>query len=356
MKTLQKHLLASQCFSIVEKWKNWLISRPQKLLPAHVRLNQIGSAYRESRLLYLAVKLDIADSIADENVSINDLAGEQRLNLNKDNKNGNDNLYRVLRALASIGIFTEIKYQVFANNRFSKLLLRSNKWNVRQHVLRENQQSDSAVWLSKMESLLGLNNTLCIDNGSADSLRGNPFEGFDWSVFDLVFDLGNAKGEHILDMFQSSKNLNICIFDNSAGIKSAKMFWQTKYAQISTLRFSFEQGDMLTSLPKASSKFNLYCFAKVFRCLSDRDCLTILQNAQKAMSGFKATIAIVDSVLPEGGLNPCAALDDVQLLLENNGRHRTLKQWQYIINQSDFGIAEIVNLKAFEKILVLRLT
>jgi hypothetical protein len=119
-------------------------------------LNHIGSAFRESRLLYLVVQLDIAELLADNNVSVVQPAKEQNLN--------SDNLYRVLRALVSMNIFTEVQPKVFANNRLSKLLLKSNNYHVRQDILRDNQTSRSAVWFDNIESQLGVSNTPSIEN------------------------------------------------------------------------------------------------------------------------------------------------------------------------------------------------
>jgi len=355
MITLQKNRFINKLFSIAKKWKSVLVLLPYKFLPAHARLSHIGSAFRGSRLLYLAVQLDIADLLANQNVTVEHIAKKQSLN--------RDNLYRILRALVSMGIFTEVSPKVFANNRLSKLLLRSNKYNVRQDILLDNQASKSAVWFDNDESQKGVSNrpsSKDLRRGTSEHLnidtKVNTFEGFDWSSFDLVFDSGNANGDHILDILRSTSDLNICIYDNSAAIRSAKMFWQGDHIKDTNIRLSFEQGDMFTSLPKASSQHNLYCFVRVFSGLSDRDGLTILRNAKVAIANFNATIAIVDTVLPIEGLDPSDALDDIQLLLGNSGEHRTLKQWEILIKQTDFTLAEVAELRSSNKILVLRKT
>jgi hypothetical protein len=362
MTRLQKQGVINKCFSIAKKWKNKLVLLPQKFLPAHVRLNLVGSAFRESRLLYLAVKLDIADLLADLAVPVDLLAKDSDINA--------DNLYRILRTLVSMGIFKETQPKVFANNSISLLLCRANKHNLRQHILNENNASKSSLWFNQLEARLRMqpdNQPRAIEHnfftqGDSDSSihepngKVNMFEGFDWSTFDLVFDVGNANGEHVLDMFLSSKNLNICIYDNSAAISSAKIFWQGKHIKETNIRLSFEPGNIFKSLPKASSQRNLYCFVSVFSGLSDKDCLTILDNIKFAMANFDATVAIVDIVLPIVGLESSDALDDIQLLLENGGEHRTLDQWHKVISQTDLSIVEVVELRSSNKIIVLQKT
>ena len=72
------------------------------------------------------------------------------------------------------------------------------------------------------------------------------------------------------------------------------------------------------------------------------------------MATFDATVAIVDTVLPIVGLDTSDAFDDIELLLENSGKHRTLEQWQTLIAQTDFNLDEMVDLRSSNKILVLR--
>jgi hypothetical protein len=92
---------------MVKKLKNELLLLPHKCLPAHVRLNHIGSAFCESRLVYLAAKLDVADLLANLAVTVDLIAKKSDINA--------DNLYRVLSALVSIGIFKEIPPRVLAH-------------------------------------------------------------------------------------------------------------------------------------------------------------------------------------------------------------------------------------------------
>jgi hypothetical protein len=74
------------------------------------------------------------------------------------------------------------------------------------------------------------------------------------------------------------------------------------------------------------------------------------------MTNFKATVAIVDTIFPVVGLDSSDALDDIQLLLENSGEHRTLNQWQKLLKPSGFSIVEVVDIRSSNKILGLRKT
>ena len=67
-------------------------------LPPHARLIQMGTGYWISRLVYAAVKLGLADRLADGPKSAAELAGATGTHA--------PSLHRLMRTLASLGILT----------------------------------------------------------------------------------------------------------------------------------------------------------------------------------------------------------------------------------------------------------
>jgi hypothetical protein len=363
MKTLQRHRLAARYFSLSQKAKNWFVRQPFKFLPAHVRLGQIGAGYRDARLLYLAAKLGIADEIAEQTVSIEMLS--KRLIVNT------EALYRLLRSLAALGIFNEIKPQVFVNTRLSELLRRHKKNNVVNKILADNSVQKSVVWLDELELNFGhsfpqvsvskpcesdaLPNIQSSESTGNVSSGANPYCDFDWSKFDLVFDLGFATGAHLSYILQCENELNICVFDKPLTIRSARKKWLSDQKFSSILRVSFEEGDILKSMPKATTNKHLYCFVSVFRELNDKDALLALDNIRKVLGGYQTTVVIFDAVLPETKADRLITLSDMQLLVEKTGKERTLSQWESLFMKSAFQLAELVTLRSTKSALVLTL-
>jgi hypothetical protein len=372
MNTFQKRIWLIKFHSIIEYCKSYLISLPFRLTPARIKLNLLGSAYRESRLLYLVIKLNVADLIADKNMHVDDLA--KALNLNV------DNVYLLLRALVSLGVFNEVTSRVFSNNKISLLLRESSTSGLNHTILTYHNKHNNNLWFKQLDLVFKTNNIVVLDNDLNNYLANetlvevtdinlasnhtlSAFEGFNWSSFDLMFDLGNAAGQHITEILRLSESMNICIYDNPKAIKSAKMFWKGQEPSSSSagnitnnrtvFRVSFEEGEILRSLPKASTNENLYCFINIFSGLSDDDCLTILSNAKQAIGQFSATVVVIDSVLSTIAPSPFDAINDMQLLLEKNTKQRTIMQWNKLINKSDFTISEIVKLRSSNKVLVL---
>lgn len=384
MKTLQKHFIVYQYNALLAKANSWLAQLPAKILPPHIRLKHIASAYRESRLLYVAAKLDIAEELATDKVPITALTDSLGLNP--------EYLGRVLHALASIGIFHEVQPQVFANNSLSTLLRDSHKNTVRHDILFNNNEEISSLWFDntciESASLYELGENLDespsenvgtdlpatslaqASNAYPQSLNNQPISvsdskfdeasyflhNFDWSLFDYVFDAGNALSSHSLSILQCDDKVNICICDSARKIRQAKQNKLHPKGLNTMMRMSFEEANVFSDLPKANSTKNLYCFFKVFHQLSDQQCLSVLDNTHRAMGSFCASVAIMETVLPVLNSDRELAFEDMQLFLQKRAKQRTMAQWKLLFDQSAFTLYETVKLEGSRCVLVLKPT
>src|SRR5687768_14559352 len=89
--------------------------------PAHIMQTLIG--YWQSQAVYVAAKLELADRLASGPQTAASLAAATNTHP--------DTLFRLLRALASIGIFREISSETFENTPASDVLRKdvpSSQW------------------------------------------------------------------------------------------------------------------------------------------------------------------------------------------------------------------------------------
>ena len=82
---------------LVIRIRNWLHGLADKLMPPHIRMMMSGCGFMKSISIHTAAKLHIADHLANGSKSIDELA--------KATSTHADLLYRLMRALASEGIF-----------------------------------------------------------------------------------------------------------------------------------------------------------------------------------------------------------------------------------------------------------
>ncbi|MEI8574028.1 hypothetical protein J0667_18985 [Methylomonas sp. WH-1] len=140
---LQKNAGAVRRFAKLARFGAWLQNLPNKLVPAPFRLIQIGSAYWQSRALYVAARLDIADALADGALSAETLAERVAADA--------DALYRLLRMLAAVGVFEEVSPRRFRNNKLSSCLRPDHPQSVRAMVLMHNSPEMSRPWFEQLE-------------------------------------------------------------------------------------------------------------------------------------------------------------------------------------------------------------
>ncbi|MGZ5587261.1 MAG: methyltransferase family protein, partial [Methylobacter sp.] len=130
MMSLQKNSGSVRRFARLMKFSVWLQNIPNKFTPPPFRLIQIGSAFWQSRVLHVAVRLDIASALGDERLTVDVIAARVFAQP--------DAIYRLLRMLAAMGIFDEVSPRVFKNNALSGYLREDNPKNVRAMILMHN--------------------------------------------------------------------------------------------------------------------------------------------------------------------------------------------------------------------------
>src|SRR5262245_47930702 len=112
--SLQKHKIAVRLHAAAVSAALRAAALLQRLVPAQFRLIQLGTAFWQSRALHTAATLDIASALADHEYTIDRLA----LQVSADP----ENLYRLMRFLAAMGVFEETAPREFRNNGISRYL------------------------------------------------------------------------------------------------------------------------------------------------------------------------------------------------------------------------------------------
>ena len=142
--TLQKNAGAVRRFTKAMKFGAWLQSISNKVTPAPFRLVQIGSAYWQSRALFVAVRLDVATALGAESFDAAELASRVGTN--------GAALGRLMRLLAAMGVFEETAPMVFRNNKLSEWLRSDNPQSVRAMILLHNSEAISRPWFEQLEA------------------------------------------------------------------------------------------------------------------------------------------------------------------------------------------------------------
>jgi hypothetical protein len=108
--------------NIVQSVQARILNFANRLSPPFVHILNLAAGTMNTQIIYAAAKLGIADLLKDGPKSVDDLAKETDCNP--------DAIYRLLRALSSIGIFKEFSVGIFKITSSAEVLLRDHQMSV----------------------------------------------------------------------------------------------------------------------------------------------------------------------------------------------------------------------------------
>lgn len=370
MRTLAKNRFRVKSFHKLMAFAGWLNNIPAKTTPPPFRLMQIGTAYWQSRALYVATKLGLADEIGDGRKKTAEIA--DALDLHE------GHLYRLMRMLSSIGVFREVSHQVFENSAASHCLREDNVQSVRAMVLMHNSPQMTRAWTESLEECI---RTGCIpferSNGrelfsymdhdrefdllfsaamdSVESVTGSAFlEDFDWGAFERIIDVGGSKGSKAISILRTHPDLRALVFDRPQVIEAARDYWMGKVPDDVLERIGFEPGDMFEAIPAALSDRDLYLLIAIFHGMNDQECATILQRLRSAAGEKRPHVLFGDAVADEVNIDATIASFDMQMLVNTRGRERTRSEWKRLLEQNGFLLVDVIDARTFAKFILAR--
>jgi DNA-binding Lrp family transcriptional regulator len=372
MAGLQRNKGKVRMFQRLIGFGNWLASIPNRVTPPPFRLIQMGSAFWQSRALYVATRVGVADALGDGRRSSAQLA--ESLGLHE------DALYRLLRMLSSLGVFAEVEPRVFANSKLSQHLRADHPQSVRAMILMHNSPEMTRPWTEHLEDAVrtgevpfakthGEELYAYMDShpdfdrlfseamDAVEALTGVDYlQDFDWGRFERVIDVGGSLGSKSVAILASNPHLRALVFDRPQVVEGAAAHWQGQVAPEVLGRMEFAGGDMFEAIPLAASERDLYLMMGVFHGLDDEESGRVLARLKTAMGDHRATAVVVDMVAEQPGIDPSVAAFDMQMLMGTRGRERTRDEWTALFAGHGFGIREIVDVRTFAKFIVIQRT
>lgn len=368
--SLQKNLSLVRLFARMMQFGVWLQNVSNKLIPPPFRLIQLGSAFWQSRVLYVAARLDIATALGEESLNAEMIAARVDADA--------DAVYRLLRMLAAMGLFEEVSSRVFKNNALSAYLRQDRRNNVRAMILMHNSPEMSLPWFESLEQGIRsgavpfqrshgqalyeymdrhaeFDALFSCAMDSVEALIGDSFAcDFDWGRFERIIDVGGSKGGKALTLLKRHPHLKALVFDRPSLIQMAPAYWAEREQPALLSRLDYQGGDLFESVPKAQSDKDIYFLSAILHGMNDEHCIKILRNLAEASAGSGARIALMECVLPESKVDLAGAALDMQMLMATQGRERTLSEWQALFDQGGWTLEERVGLRAMGQLLVLK--
>lgn len=319
------------------------------------QLMQFATGYIVTAAVYSAASLGIADLLKDGPRPIAVLAAACGANEGA--------LYRMLRALASAGVFNETSPKVFALTPISELLRSDRDDSIRDMVLWMGDKMHYDTY-SEMVHAVKTGETVtekvygatCFEYFEKNKdvsevfnaamtmfsrmLTPRVLEAYDFSWLDgkTLVDIGGGHGMLLTSILKQYPRVHGAIFDLGHVLKGAET--RIREAGLAS-RCTTCGGDFFVSVPEADA----YIMKHIIHDWSDERAINILKNCHRAGKG-KARVILVESVLAPGNEPHFAKWIDLEMLLLAGGRERTAEEFGALFEKAGMRLNRIIPTKS----------
>jgi hypothetical protein len=317
--------------------------------PPPATLLQMMTGYWVSQAVYVAAKLGIADLLADGPVGCDHLAAATDTHA--------PSLRRVLRALASVGVFTEASPGSFTLTPLAELLRTETPGSMRALAIMYAEEQYRA-WGELLHSVR--TGEMAFDHqfgmgyfaylaqhpeadrvfneamtGWTHQLVGAVVDTYDFSPFNTVVDVGGGYGTLLAAILRRNPGARGILFDQPHVVASAEEHLATSGVAD---RCTAVGGDFFAAVPAGG---DAYVLAQILHDWDDERCVAILGQCRRAMPNH-GKLLVVELVLPPGDEAFFGKWLDLHMLVLLGGRERTAAEYDALFRGAGFELARVV--------------
>lgn len=322
---------------------------PTGAVPPPATLLQMMTGYWVSQALYVAAKLGVADLLAAGPRPVEELAAATQTDA--------PSLRRVLRALASVGVFTEARPGTFALTPLAALLRTGTPDSMRAlaimyaeeqyrawgDLLHSVQTGETAferrfgtsyfAYLAQHPEADRVFNEAM--TGWTTQLVGAVVDAYDFSPFKTIADVGGSYGTLLAAMLRSNPAARGILFDQPHVVAAAGE--QLVVAGVAE-RCTTVGGDFFVEVPAGG---DAYVLAQILHDWDDERSVAILRQCRRAMPAH-GKLLVIELVLPPGEEPFFGKWLDLHMLVLLGARERTATEYDALFRAAGFALARVV--------------
>ncbi|MEZ5343962.1 MAG: methyltransferase [Pyrinomonadaceae bacterium] len=320
---------------------------------------QMMSGFWVSRGIYVAAKLGISDHLHSGEKSAAELADLTDTNP--------DALYRVLRMLAMVGIYSQDEESRFSLTPLSELLLSDIPGSLRFGAIAEMGEIHYESWGNLMHSVktgeiafdnkFGMNvweyfeqdrekaaNFNKYMSNNAVQLNDAVSSGYDFSEAKTIVDVAGGFGGMISAVLLENPKLEGILFDAPSVIEGGKEFLAEKGL---SERCETIGGDFFEAVPEGG---DIYTMRWIIHDWDEKRSLKILENIRRVIPEH-GKLLLVESIVPEDSQPHFSKFMDLIMLTMTGGRERTKKEYESLLKKAGFRVERIIETESFISII-----
>lgn len=323
--------------------------KPNELPPPAQLMNFIVGKWI-SKPIYVAAELGIADMLAEGPKTIEELAQASRSH--------GPSLYRMMRALASVGIFSETEAKRFELTPMAECLKTGA---MRSIALMFNSDWSDKAWSCFLDSVrtgdtafekahgIQVSDWLeknpqaaCVFNEAnaikAGSSHRSIVDVYDFSGIHTLTDVGGGLGVLMAEILVANPFMEGIVADIPSVIQETRKTIQARGIED---RCQAIECDFFQDIPSGS---DAYLMSNILHDWTDEQCQIILNNCHRAMK-TDSRLLIVEMIIPPGNEPSIAKLLDLEMLVITGGRERTEAEFDHLFVSSGFKLSRVIHTK-----------
>jgi SAM-dependent methyltransferase len=315
--------------------------------PARTEMMQVAMSYWLSKALFCAAKADVADRLADGPKPGSELAAAAEVDP--------ENLHRILRGLASVGIFQETEPGVFALTDKAEFLRADHPESMKHFTLMVGDDLFEA-WCdlfhtvktgqSAVEKRFGrdffaeiakdAHKSQVFDRAMVEIHGGETalmLEAYDFGRFETVLDVGGGNGSTLCGLLEAHPSLRGKLFDLPHVVENARGHVERAglSARVELLPGSFFE--------RVDGSADCVVMRHVLHDWSDEESVTILRNSRRALAEG-GSLLIVEKVITPGNEPGFVKLLDLNMMAIG-GKERTEAQYRGLLEAADLELHQV---------------
>jgi hypothetical protein len=303
-----------------------------------------------SMAISVVAKLRVADLLADGPRAVADLAAQTKTHA--------PSLYRVLRTLASVGVFAEQADGRFALTPMGEYLRTGVKgslrgladfwgsdssWRAWGHLLEAVQTGRTAfddVFGEPVFDYLGKHpDESAIFNeamtGFSSKIAPAVAEAYDFAAFKTVVDVGGGHGVLLNTILQAYAGVNGILFDSPHVVAGAED--AIRKAGL-TGRCRAVGGDFFQSVPTGG---DAYLMKHIIHDWPDDRAATILRNCRNGVN-HGGRLLLIEGVITPGNAADLGKVFDLEMLVFPSGRERTEAEYRQLLAGAGWRLSRVL--------------
>lgn len=326
----------------------------------YVRIMGMLQAPLVTQALAVAAELGIADLVAEGPRSVEDLAAEVKADP--------DGLYRLLRALAGSGVFSEVSPRTFASTALAEPLREGGEGSLRNAArmwgMPERQGAIGALLhsvltgepsfphlygISWWEHLAARPDQAAVFAAAmgdlSKGLHAAACDAYDLSHVGELVDIGGGHGYLVATLLRRYPALRATVFDQPDVVRHAPDVLAG--AGVAD-RAQVVGGDFFAGVPEGA---DAYLMSMVLHNWDDAQSVAVLTHIRQAM-GPGSELLVIDPVVPEGDAPHVGKLSDLVMLTLHPGQERTEADFAALFARAGLRLRETREVAASTGLLV----